>query len=286
MARTQFLLITGLSGSGKSLVHNVFEDMGYYCVDNLPVGLLERFCELTEESPEISRVAIVADVREKSFLTNFVQTYEELKARFRMKLIFLEASEDVLIQRFSETRRPHPMAHDAPLAKSVHLEREKLMPVRELADHIIDTSRFNVHEVRDYIKKKFGAETSEGSLLVSVVSFGFKHGSPRDADLLFDVRFLPNPHFVPEFRGKTGLEPEVRDYVLGNAETQELLQHLLGFLRYLLPRFIREGKAYLTVAIGCTGGKHRSVALANEVTERLKDSRYSISVTHRDLDRP
>lgn len=282
---TQFILITGLSGSGKSLVHNCFEDMGYYCVDNLPIRLIPRFFELIEQGTEHNRVAVVTDVREKSFLTDFIETYLELKKRFHLKLVFLEAADDVLLRRFSETRRPHPFPVKGPLRDAIRLEREQLGRVRDLADVVIDTSRFNVHEVRDYILGKFDPERA-ATLVVSIVSFGFKHGTPRDADLQFDVRFLPNPHFVPELHGKTGRDPEVMEWVLGNPRTQELLEQLTSFLRYLVPRYIDEGKAYLTIGVGCTGGKHRSVVIANELATALKDPRFSLSVLHRDLERP
>lgn len=290
MSEAKFMVITGLSGSGKSLIHNCFEDLGYYCVDNLPLDLIGKFFELIEEtSRDIKQTAVVVDVREKTFLTDFVRAYLELKSKFDVRLLFLEASEEVLIQRFSETRRPHPLAARGPLPEALRLEREKLDPIREMADTIIDTSRFNVHQLNAYIRAKFGAELGIDPLVVSVESFGFKHGIPREADLVFDVRFLPNPHFQPTMREQTGLDTEVRDFVRAAPEAQELLTHLDGFLRYLVPKYASEGKAYLTICIGCTGGRHRSVVIANELAENLgkslKAMSYSISVRHRDLDR-
>jgi len=287
MSETRFLVITGLSGSGKSLLHNCLEDIGYYCVDNLPIRLFGKFFELiVETSRDLKHAAVVTDVREKSFLTEFVRTYVELKSRFDVQLLFLEASEDVLIRRFSETRRPHPLAVHGSLPEALELERAQLAQVRELADHVIDTSNFHVHELREFIRGKFGLEPGFEPLVISVQSFGFKHGIPREADLVFDVRFLPNPYFHSELRGKTGIDPEVIDFVRGAVETEEFLGHLSRLLRYALPKYAKEGKSYLTICLGCTGGQHRSVVRADQLAASLRDLPYPIHVRHRDIDRP
>jgi UPF0042 nucleotide-binding protein len=287
MKNAHFLIITGLSGSGKSYVHNCFEDMGYFCVDNLPLGLMAKFFELTAETGgEINRVAVVVDVRDRSFATDFLRHYEQLKQDYNVKLLFLEASDEVLVRRFSETRRPHPLAdHQRPLQQAMALERQLVANVRDSADFVIDTSRFNVHELRDYVIKKFSPEQSREALLVSVISFGYKYGIPYDSDLLFDVRFLPNPYFVAELKNRNGLDPDVVTFVRQSPEAGEFLERLSGFMNYLLPRYIDEGKSYLTISIGCTGGKHRSVVVANELAGLLRTARDNITVSHRDLDR-
>lgn len=287
MSEAKFLVITGISGSGKSLVHNALEDLGYYCVDNLPIRLMSKFFELIEEtSREVKRVAVVTDVREPSFLTEFVRVFLELKARFSVELLFLEASDEVLLQRFSETRRPHPLASQCSLPEAIRSEREKLAAIRDLADHVVDTSRFNVHQVGEFIRGKFGPESGAQPLVVSLESFGFKHGVPREVDLLFDVRFLPNPYFQAGLRDKTGKDDEVIGFLRSNPDFRELIRRLVDLLDYLMPKYVKEGKSYLTIGIGCTGGKHRSVVVASELAAALSQRNDAVSVRHRDISRP
>jgi RNase adapter protein RapZ len=285
-APAELVIITGMSGSGKASVLKAFEDLGYYCVDNLPVGLIPRFAELIGQSSEIQHTALVVDVREGSQLAELPAIVRAVKRMLPTRMIFLEASDAVLVRRFSETRRPHPLGTHAPVKSSVTAERKRLRSIRAIADLVIDTSKFNVHELRAYITDRFQKkqETSK-SILVSCVSFGFRHGVPDDADLLFDVRFLPNPHFVPEFRPYTGRHPKVAKYIRSFPQTREFIQRIAELLIYLLPHYIHEGKSYLTVAFGCTGGQHRSVMIAEDVGKLLRKAGYRVKVVHRDSPR-
>jgi UPF0042 nucleotide-binding protein len=278
----ELVIITGMSGSGKASVLKAFEDLGYYCVDNLPVGLIPRFAELVGRSSEIERTALVVDVREGAQLASLPEIIKSVKRLVPTKMIFLEAEESVLLRRYSETRRPHPLGTDAPVKTSLADERRRLSPIRAMADLVIDTSRFNVHELRSYITAKFQKHESDRNVLISCVSFGFRHGVPEDADLVFDVRFLPNPHFVPEFRPLTGQHPKVAKYIRSFPQTREFIQRISDLLVYLLPHYIHEGKSYLTITFGCTGGQHRSVMIAEEVSKRLRKSGYHVKVIHRD----
>jgi len=279
---TELVLITGMSGSGKGSVLKAFEDLGYYCVDNLPVGLIPRFAELVGQSSEIERTALVVDVREGAQLEELPQIVKSVKRMLPTKMIFLEADESILLRRYSETRRPHPLGANTPVKASLIAERRHLRPIRLIADLVIDTSRFNVHELRAYITERFQKQETDKNILVSCVSFGFKHGVPEDADLVFDVRFLPNPHFVPEFRPLTGRHPRVAKYIRSFPQTKEFVQRISELLVYLLPHYIHEGKSYLTISFGCTGGQHRSVMIAEEVSKRLRKSGYRVKVVHRD----
>ena len=278
----ELVIITGMSGSGKASVLKAFEDLGYYCVDNLPVGLIPRFAELVGQSSEIERTALVVDVREGTQLDELPAIVKSVKRMLPTKTIFLEADESILLRRYSETRRPHPLGTDTPVKASLIAERRHLRPIRAIADLVIDTSRFNVHELRAYITERFHKQETDKNILVSCVSFGFKHGVPEDADLVFDVRFLPNPHFVPEFRSLTGRHPRVAKYIRSFPQTKEFVQRISELLVYLLPHYIREGKSYLTISFGCTGGQHRSVMIAEEVSKRLRKSGYRVKVVHRD----
>jgi RNase adapter protein RapZ len=280
-AAGELVIITGMSGSGKASVLKAFEDLGYYCVDNLPVGLIPRFAELAGQS-EIERTALVVDVREGRQLEELPTIVKAVRKVTATKVIFLQASDSVLLRRYSETRRPHPLGTDAPVKASLAAERRHLRPIRALADLVIDTSRFNVHELRAHITGLFQKKETGRNILVSCVSFGFKHGVPEDADLVFDVRFLPNPHFVPEFRPLTGRHPKVARYIRSFPQTAEFIQRISGLLIYLLPHYIREGKSYLTIAFGCTGGQHRSVMIAEDVARKLKKAGYRVKVAHRD----
>ena len=278
----ELVIITGMSGSGKASVLKAFEDLGYYCVDNLPVGLIPRFAELVGQSSEIERTALVVDVREGTQLEALPSIVKSVKRLLPTRMIFLEADESILLRRFSETRRPHPLGANTPVKSSLATERRHLLPIRAMADLVIDTSRFNVHELRSYITERFQKQESDKNIMVSCVSFGFKHGVPEDADLLFDVRFLPNPHFVPEFRPLTGRHPKVARYIRSFPQTREFIDRISELLVYLLPHYIREGKSYLTISFGCTGGQHRSVMISEEVSKRLRKAGYRVKVVHRD----
>ncbi len=271
-----------MSGSGKDTVLNTFEDLGYYCVDNLPVNLMPRFAELVRRSRDIERTAIVVDVRERERLERLPTLLNSVRRLVPTTVIFLEASDSVLQRRFSETRRPHPLGADEPVKEALRAERRRLRSVRKIADVVIDTSRFNVHELRAHVMERFRKESTERPILVSCVSFGYRHGVPDDADLIFDVRFLPNPHFVPEFKPLTGRHPRVAKYIRSFPQTQEFINRISELLIYLLPHYVREGKSYLAIAFGCTGGQHRSVMIAEELARRLRRAGYHIKVVHRD----
>ena len=283
--KRELVILTGLSGSGKASALKAFEDLGYYAVDNLPVELLPRFAELVSQSVETTRAALVVDVREGQRLERFPALLKELRERLDTKVVYLEASKAVLLRRFSETRRPHPLGREKMVGPAILAERKLLDPVRNVADILIDTSRFNVHELRAYIQNQFRRESDGKSLLVSSISFGYKNGVPLEADLVFDVRFLPNPHFVPEFRNLTGRHPKVIGYVGHFPQTQEFLDRVTDLLLFLLPHYIHEGKSYLTVAFGCTGGQHRSVMIAEEIRKRLAKEGYRVKTAHRDMPR-
>lgn len=278
----ELVIITGMSGSGKASVLKAFEDLGYYCVDNLPVQLIPSFAELAVQQMDVRRVALVVDVREGSKLGDLPGILKSVRRMIATKVVFLEASDAVLLRRFSETRRPHPLGTDAPVKSALKEERRHLGAIRRLADFVIDTSKFNVHELRAHINEIFHKQSKEKSILVSCVSFGFRQGVPEDSDLVFDVRFLPNPHFVPEFRPLTGRHPRVAKYIRSFPQTQEFVSRISDLLVYLLPHYIHEGKSYLTIAFGCTGGQHRSVMIAEEVGKYLRRAGYRVKVVHRD----
>jgi UPF0042 nucleotide-binding protein len=279
---TQLVIITGMSGSGKASVLKAFEDLGYYCVDNLPVDLIQRFADLARESAQIEKTALVVDIREGAQLRRLPAIIRLLKKNLNTTVLYLEASEDVLLRRFSETRRPHPLGKDATVKAALSRERKLLQPIRAMADVVVDSSKFNVHELRAHITEKFTSGAADKNILISCVSFGYKSGVPVEADLLFDVRFLPNPHFVPEFRPFTGRHPQVAKYIRSFPQTQEFVDRISELLVYLVPHYVREGKSYLTIGFGCTGGQHRSVFIAEEVKKRLARSGYKVKVTHRD----
>ncbi|HET7209317.1 MAG TPA: RNase adapter RapZ [Terriglobales bacterium] len=280
--RAELVIITGMSGSGKASALKAFEDLGFYCVDNLPVELIPRFAELAVQSAEIHRTALVVDVREGSKLEKLPAILKSVKRMLPATVIYLEASDAALLRRFSETRRPHPLGTDAPVKSALQEERRHLKPIRAIADFVIDTTKFNVHELRAHILEQFKQQASDKNILVSCVSFGFRHGVPEDADLVFDVRFLPNPHFVPEFRPLTGRDPKVAKYIRSFPQSQEFIKRISELLVYLLPHYIEEGKSYLTISFGCTGGQHRSVMIAEDVAKHLKKAGYRVKVQHRD----
>lgn len=280
----ELVIITGLSGSGKGTVLKALEDHGYYAVDNLPVDLIPKFAELTRDSPNIRRAALVVDIREREHLHRLPEIIAGVRKKLRTRLVFLEADEEALVRRYSETRRPHPLGGARSLLRSVRLERQQLAGIRELADYVINTSELNVHELRRKVAETFCAEDESG-LQIYVMSFGFKHGLPPESDLVFDVRFLPNPNYIPELKRLTGRHQAVARYVKSFPQTGEFLDRISSLLLYLIPHYVAEGKSYLTIAFGCTGGRHRSVMIAGEVHRRLKKAGYWVRLTHRDIEK-
>jgi UPF0042 nucleotide-binding protein len=281
---SELVILTGMSGSGKLSALKAFEDLGYYSVDNLPLELIPRFADLVRQSAEITRAALVVDVREGMRLDRFPSILKKVRKVLDTKVVFLEASEDALLRRFSETRRPHPMGRQT-VVQGIRAEQKRLDPIRNVADVVLDTTKFNVHELRAHINAQFERGADSKGLTISSMSFGFKNGVPADADLVFDVRFLPNPHFVPEFRKLTGRHPKVAKYVRQFPQTQEFLDKTEDMLKFLLPHYIEEGKSYLTVAFGCTGGQHRSVFIAEEMKKRLEAAGHRVKAAHRDMPR-
>ena len=283
----ELVILTGMSGSGKLSALKTFEDLGFYSVDNLPLELIPRFADLVAKSAEIERAALVVDVREGSRLDRFPTMLKGVRAVLPTRVVFLEASEEVLVRRFSETRRPHPLGRGETVTSSIRAERKRLDPIRNVADILLDTSKFNVHELRAHLQAQFGRSEgpSEQNLTIAVTSFGFKNGVPAEADLVFDVRFLPNPHFIPEFRKLTGKHPRVAKYVRSFPQTREFLDKVTDMLTFLLPHYIKEGKSYLTIGIGCTGGQHRSVMITEELKKRLVAAGYRAKTAHRDMPR-
>jgi UPF0042 nucleotide-binding protein len=284
--RAELIIITGLSGSGKGSVLRAFEDAGYYSVDNLPIELIPKFAELARDSPTAPRAALVVDIREGAGLKKFPAIYSQIRRGIPTKLLFLEADEATLVRRFSETRRPHPLGTQRSVEKSVRAERRKLAPIRSLADVIIDTSKFNVHDLRETILDKFRDGREESKIMVYVASFGYRHGVPSDSDLVFDVRFLPNPNYIPEFKKLTGRNPRVARYIRSFPQTVEFIERISELLVYLLPHYIHEGKSYLTISFGCTGGHHRSVMIAEQIHKNLSAAGYRAKIQHRDIAKP
>ncbi|HEY8131783.1 MAG TPA: RNase adapter RapZ [Thermoanaerobaculia bacterium] len=288
MNRPEYLvIITGLSGSGKSYVQSTLEDLGFYCCDNLPIHLIEAFLEEVGNHENASKVGIVVDVRTHDFATIFPNFYRQRIQKLvpNVVLIFLEATDEVLARRYSETRRPHPLAQDLPVLEAIQTERAALTEVKSLANLVLDTSQFSVHELKAEVVRRFGLPSYVPSMLVTIISFGFKYSLPYNLDLLFDVRFLPNPHFIDALRPKTGLDPEVIAYLKKQPEYDTFYAKLLDFVAYLLPGYQREMKSYLTIGIGCTGGKHRSVAIAQRLGNDLEALGYSVEIVHRDFKR-
>ena len=281
--KPEVVVITGLSGSGKGSVLKSLEDLGYYSVDNLPVELIPKFAELTHNNPSISAAALVVDVREGEGLKNFPKVYASIRDAVNARLVFLEADDNTIVRRFSETRRPHPLGTDRTISRSIRSERSKLAPIRAMADLIINTSKFTVHELRDFIQERFRSNGDGSKIMIYVTSFGYRNGVPPDSDLVFDVRFLPNPNYIPRFKHLTGTNPGVARYIRGFPQTVEFIQRISDLLVYLLPHYIREGKSYLTIAFGCTGGQHRSVMIADSIRKRLVDAGFNAKVTHRDM---
>lgn len=283
--RPHIVVVTGLSGAGRSTALRVLEDAGFFCVDNLPPGLAPALIDLVDGEGKLERIGLGIDVRTGAFLSGAEETLSELEALgHRVQVIFLDCADAVLVRRFSETRRPHALSRTGDLHGAISRERERLAGLRARADIVIDTTEFSVHDLRHHLIDYIGRDPNRPSMVVRLLSFGFKYGVPVDADLVFDLRFLPNPHFVDALRPKTGMDAEVSDYVMNAPETQKLLGHLRSLLDYVLPHYAREGKAYLTIALGCTGGRHRSVAMAEELGHQLGDH-HEVVVSHRDAQR-
>lgn len=286
MADLQAVIISGLSGAGKTVAMQCFEDMGYYCVDNLPPALIPTFLDLFEHSDEFNKVAMVIDLRAREFFDDFKSildsSFEHLK--IQPTILFLEASELCLVSRYKETRRSHPLSTQGRVTDGILKEKELLADIKSQADIVIDTTDMNSRTLRQRLMQKFSSDQDQ-KFCVNFLSFGFKHALPVDADLVMDVRFLPNPHYIKELRPKTGLDDEVYEYVMDQADTQEFYEKFTDLLDFLLPRYKKEGKSNLTLALGCTGGKHRSVALTERLAQKYQAAGYSVNVTHRDKDR-
>lgn len=282
----RFVIVTGLSGAGKTQATRTLEDLGYFCVDNLPPKLISKFAEVcTQSGGNIEKVALVIDIRGGIFFDDFFEALNYLKKNeFKYEILFLEATDEVLIKRFKETRRSHPLSPDGRVLTGITQEREKLREVKNIADIIIDTSKYEIRHLREKINKNYGDHTyPEKQLSITVLSFGFKYGIPVDSDLVFDVRFIPNPFYIPELKQYSGNDEPVKDYVLKQEETVNFIEKLVDMLKYLIPNYIKEGKSQLIISIGCTGGRHRSVAIANEVYERLNKENYNSKIEHRDV---
>lgn len=283
MKDDRLLIITGLSGSGKTVTSRFLEDLGYYCVDNLPAKLIPSFIDLwRRKEVGIEKVALVVDIREAGFAEEFPKVLDSIKEKIKPILLFLETSDEVLIKRYSESRRPHPLSGRKSVRESIALERERLAKIKNRADYVIDTSSINISQLKEILTKRFLKRKRLGMQIV-IISFGYKFGIPLDSDLVFDTRFLPNPYYIDGLRDKTGRSEKVRRYVLESDETKKYLKEINRFIDYLMPNFRKEGKSYVIISIGCTGGKHRSVVLAEKIKEHLKTNNYKIRVYHRDV---
>jgi UPF0042 nucleotide-binding protein len=283
MNSERFLIITGLSGSGKTVVSRFLEDLGYYCIDNLPAKLISSFIQLWKRKEvEIEKVALVIDIREAGFETEFLEVLSQIRKEIAPRLIFLDASDETLLKRYSESRRPHPLKSRKSILESIQLERDRLADVKRLADEVVDTSETDITQLKEQLTRRFLKRRIE-KMQVRLVSFGYKYGVPLESDLLFDTRFLPNPFYVDELRDKTGKDIKVKEYVLAQKETKKYLQELKRFVDYLLPKFVSEGKSHLTISVGCTGGKHRSVIIAERLRNHVKKRDFSARIYHRDL---
>ena len=275
------VIITGLSGSGKTVALRALEDSGFFCVDNLPVALIDSFISIISKNKEIRKIGIGIDIREKGFLSEVISVMQTLKSKYRTEVLFLEAEEEVLLRRFKETRRPHPLGGD--IEDAVQIERERLFVVKETADRIIDTSSFTPHQLRQFVTSLYREEKGKKLMTVVLISFGFKSGTPQNVDLLFDVRFLPNPYFVSELRALKGTDKRVSRYVLQKRITKEFMSKVRALIDFLIPHYIKEGRPYLTIGIGCTGGNHRSPALVEKMKDYFKKYPVQVSVVHRDI---
>lgn len=278
-----FLIITGLSGSGKTTASRFLEDFGYYCMDNIPAKLIPNFVDLWKKKEfQIDKVALVIDIREAGFISEFPRMLKEIREQITPCVIFLEASDETIMKRFSESRRPHPLTGEGTVIENIQLERKKLEEIRNISDEVIDTSKTNISDLKKLISDRF-IKKSEYRIQIMLISFGYKYGVPLDSDLVFDTRFLPNPHYIDILKDETGKDKEVSDYIYNSEITKEYIRRLFKFIDYQLPHFIKEGKSYLTISIGCTGGRHRSVAVVEWLKKHLESKKYSIQITHRDI---
>jgi UPF0042 nucleotide-binding protein len=287
MKNLRIVIITGLSGSGKSTALKAMEDIGFFCVDNLPIVLLQKLLEIRAgASSEISKIALVMDLREKSFVENHVKVISKLKKKgYNIDILYLEASDDILLQRFSVTRRAHPLSRAGTILESIKLEREKLVSLRDAANDIIDTSHFNIHQLKDVIQKRYHSPLNGKKITINLISFGYRFGLPHDADIVMDVRFLPNPYFVKDLKDFNGNDKGVETYVLKWDETKQFLNELYRLISFLMPLYEKEGKTYLNIALGCTGGKHRSVVILNQLKKYFVDQKFQVNINHRDIDK-
>ena len=285
MQNLRVVIITGLSGSGKTTALRALEDIGFFCVDNLPVVLLPKFLDITtKSSPEIKRVAMVMDLRERSFLKKYEDIFSRLKEKgYRIEILFLDSSDESLLRRFSVTRRAHPLSEKGSVMEGIRQEREKLSALKEMADQVIDSTSTNVHQLKDIVQRYFLPASEQRKVIINVISFGYRYGLPADADLVFDVRFLPNPYFVEDLKEFNGQNEDVRDYVLKNEKSEIFLEKVFDLMTYLIPLYDREGKVRLNVSLGCTGGKHRSVVMADQLGAHFAEMKYIVNVTHRDI---
>ena len=287
MQNLKIIIVTGMSGSGKSTALRALEDVGFFCVDNLPVVLLPKLLEIqTDAASEISKVALVMDLRERYFLEKYAEIFAKLKEEgHRIEILFLDASDDSLLRRFRETRRAHPLCERGTVMEGIALEREKLSALRAMADKIVDTSSFNVHQLKDVIQRHFMTSTTEKRLVINLMSFGFRYGLPPEADIVLDVRFLPNPYFIEELKHLNGEDEKIQEYVMGWEESQTFLRKMLDMMEFLIPLYEKEGKSNLNVALGCTGGKHRSVVMTTRLARYFAGENYLVNIAHRDIHR-
>ena len=275
------VILTGLSGSGKTVALRALEDSGFFCVDNLPIALIDSFASIISRNREIRKIGIGIDIREKGSLPEIKDVLKTLRKKYQMQVLFLEAEKDVLMRRFRETRRPHPLGGN--IDEVMNIEKERLAPLKDVADRVVDTSSFTPHQLRQLITSFYGLQTGRKTMSVVLISFGFKFGAPQNIDLLFDVRFLPNPNFVPELKPLRGTDRQVADYVLKNTTAKAYVKKIQELIDFLIPQYIKEGRSYLTIGVGCTGGNHRSPAIAEKLQSHLRRHPIDLSVVHRDL---
>jgi len=275
------VILTGLSGSGKTVALRALEDSGFFCVDNLPIALIDSFASIISRNREIRKIGIGIDIREKGSLSEIKDVLKTLRKKYQTQVLFIEAEKDVLMRRFRETRRPHPLGGN--IDEAIHMEKERLAPLKDVADRVVDSSSFTPHQLRQLITSFYGLQTGRKAMTVVLISFGFKFGAPQNIDLLFDARFLPNPNFVPELKPLRGTDKQVADYVLKNTTTKAYVKKIQEFIDFLIPQYIKEGRSYLTIGVGCTGGNHRSPAIAEKIQSHLRRHPIDLSVVHRDL---
>jgi UPF0042 nucleotide-binding protein len=286
MRNLRVVIVTGMSGSGKTTSLRALEDVGFFCVDNLPVMLLPKFLEIQSvDAKDVSKVALVMDLREKSFLDTYPEVFKQLNEKgYKIEILFLDAGDEALLHRFSETRRTHPLSQRGSIMEGISNERDKLSPLKQMADKIIDTTSLNVHQLKDSVQRFF-IESGYRMMAIHVISFGYRYGVPADADMVLDVRFLPNPHFVEALKACNGHHAQVRDYVLEAEESRAFIDKLFGLMALLIPLYEKEGKVRFNIALGCTGGKHRSVVMSNELVNHFSQQDYIVSVSHRDINK-